>query len=178
MYCACGCGHLTNIAKQNHADRGIKKGDHYTVIRGHGVSVGRDKRFIVHGKYVMTKASAHPKANARGYVYEHILVAEKALGTHLPNIACVHHVNEDGTDNTPNNLVICQDGGYHKLLHVRQEALRNTGDANQRRCNWCGIWLRQEEQVIKCQKRGRERIWHHGCKAWHVGYQSTSHQHA
>lgn len=173
MYCACGCGQITNITTQNYHDRGLKKGDHFHVVRGHGNSVGRAKRFIVHDTYVMAKAPGHPKANTRGYVHEHILIAEKALGHYLPQGACVHHWNEDGTDNIPSNLVICQDTRYHKLIHTRLEAFRMAGDAAARRCNWCGIWLALPEQIIKVQRSGRIRIWHHGCQAWHTQYQKS-----
>ncbi len=70
--------------------------------------------------------------NAAGYVdlhvdgrrvYEHVLVAERALGRLLPKGARVHHVNENKSDNRPENLVICPDEAYHRLLHVRMKAL-------------------------------------------------------
>lgn len=50
--------------------------------------------------------------------YEHILIAEKALGHYLPEGAVVHHVTEDRTDNHgPFKLVICPDQAYHLLIH-------------------------------------------------------------
>ena len=52
--------------------------------------------------------------------YEHIHIAEKALGRSLPSKACVHHMNSVPWDNfTPYNLVICPDQAYHMLLHKR-----------------------------------------------------------
>jgi hypothetical protein len=57
--------------------------------------------------------------------YEHIHVAENALGRPMPHGAVVHHVNENKTDNRPENLVICPNEAYHRLLHVRMKALLN-----------------------------------------------------
>jgi hypothetical protein len=53
-------------------------------------------------------------------VFEHILVAETALGKSLPQGAVVHHMNENRADNhTPFNLIICPNQAYHFLLHKR-----------------------------------------------------------
>lgn len=84
--------------------------------------------------------------NGRGYrivyfngrkVLEHIAVAESILGKKLPKGAEVHHVNRNRLDNRPENLVICPDIKYHKLLHVRMDALEACGNANYRKCPFC-----------------------------------------
>lgn len=51
--------------------------------------------------------------------YMHILVAERALGRQLKTPECVHHLDGDGCNNSPGNLVICPNDSYHKLLHKR-----------------------------------------------------------
>jgi hypothetical protein len=71
-----------------------------------------------HG-YVFVRCDNHPRANSWGFVFEHILVAEKALGKPLPIGSVIHHVNKDKSDNRPQNLVICQDDIYHRVLHMR-----------------------------------------------------------
>ncbi len=70
--------------------------------------------------------------NGAGYImlwidgvwkYEHIYLAEKALGKPLPKGAVVHHMNKKPWDNeTPLNLIVCPDQAYHLLLHRRMMA--------------------------------------------------------
>src|SRR5262245_59260878 len=64
------------------------------------------------------------------YRQEHVLLAEKALGRPLPPAAEVHHVDERRGNNTPSNLVICENREYHKLLHRRRRVLLAGGDPN------------------------------------------------
>ena len=71
----------------------------------------------------MVLMPGHPRSD-HGYVYEHILMAEKALGKPLPNGAEVHHINGKKGDNSRGNHVICQDQAYHKLLEKRTRAYK------------------------------------------------------
>lgn len=68
----------------------------------------------------------------------HVLIAEKILGKRLPNIAVVHHVNQNKKDNRPSNLVICQDQSYHLLIHARQRIVDAGGNPKTDRiCTKC-----------------------------------------
>ena len=69
--------------------------------------------------------------------YDHIRVAEKALGRSLPKVARVHHVNEDKSDNRGENLVICPSAKYHTLLHTRMEAVKAGYPPHFRKCGIC-----------------------------------------
>jgi hypothetical protein len=71
--------------------------------------------------------------------FEHVRIAERALGRPLPPGAVVHHLNLDGLDNRPENLVICPSQKYHALLHIRTNALAAGGGADWRKCWICGV---------------------------------------
>lgn len=69
--------------------------------------------------------------------YEHVRVAERALGKPLPPGAIVHHVDENPSNNAPTNLVICPDDAYHLLLHQRMRAMAACGNPSWRLCCHC-----------------------------------------
>lgn len=95
--------------------------------------------------------------------FEHILVAERALGRRLPPGAVVHHVDEDPSNNTPTNLVICPDKAYHKLLHVRQDAMNACGNPNWRKCKHCKRYDDPAALVIYTGKSGTISPQHPQC---------------
>ena len=72
--------------------------------------------------------------------YEHVLVVERALGKPLPDGVEIHHVDGDGHNNHPSNLVICPDRAYHQLLHYRTRAHEASGNAGWLKCVRCGKW--------------------------------------
>lgn len=131
--CQRGCGLETGISKKLVVSR---------FIRGHGgrgannyAWAGGHKRHA--NGYLLTLIPGHPRADVKGYVFDHILVAEKALGKPIPKGSDVHHVNEIKSDNANTNLVVCQDRAYHFLLHQRARALRECGNPNWRKCRYC-----------------------------------------
>jgi len=84
-------------------------------------------RFIHSEGYVLVLEPGHPYANPSGYVFEHRLIAEKALGRYLKPTEPVHHFNGNRADNRNANLVICQDQKYHNFIESRSRKLMKEG---------------------------------------------------
>lgn len=91
-------------------------------------------------RYTRRYAPEHPNAGVTGLVSGHVFVAAQAMGRALPPGAEVHHLNGDGMDNRPENLVVCEDRAYHRLLHQRQRALETCGNAGWIACGYCGVY--------------------------------------
>ena len=100
---------------------------------------------------------ARTTVGAAQYVYDHRVVAARALARPLPSGSEVHHVDGDGTNNTPSNLVLCESRAYHKLLHARERALREGGDANLLRCNYCKKYDEPKNLYVQGQRQARHR---------------------
>jgi len=169
MKCMCGCGLETERAKARNSVTGTKKGDELKWIQGHWGRLGimeknphwRGGRYQNDQGYWMVYNPTHQRALGNGYVREHVLLAEKALGSAIPTGAQVHHVNGP-SDNS--QLVICQDQNYHKLLHIRQAAMRATGNPDLRRCKFCGEYDSTEKLRCIQQPKGRGwRVYHPEC---------------
>jgi hypothetical protein len=95
---------------------------HYTRWKRHGdpLTVANYHRRTIKSNYVQLRC------DDGSYKFEHVILAEKALGHPLPNGSLVHHMDRDGTNNnskSPWNLVVCPNQKYHLLLHAKARAL-------------------------------------------------------
>jgi hypothetical protein len=80
--------------------------------------------------------------------FEHIEVAERALGRSLPSGAIVHHIDKNRMNNAPTNLVICQSAAYHRLIHRRMDAMEVCGNPEWRKCWVCKTYDAPERLYI------------------------------
>ncbi|MBI5643314.1 MAG: HNH endonuclease [Deltaproteobacteria bacterium] len=75
----------------------------------------------------------HPRASREGYVYEHLIVVENAIGRPLkfirhadPDNEVVHHIDKDKTNNRRENLLVCT-SRYHNWLHWQLRKQKKAG---------------------------------------------------
>ena len=83
------------------------------------------------GKYI---ARSYTKYSV---LHEHVARAEDALKRKLVWPEQVHHLNGNHLDNRNENLVVCPDMEYHRLLHIRLNAFNACGNWDYRACVIC-----------------------------------------
>ena len=108
FYCCFQCvldspRHAANVRK------GLKRGKDHHFWKG-----GR----LHHQGYVLLMKKDHHRANAYGYVKEHVLVAEKTLGRPLDRNEVIHHINEIRNDNRVQNLYLFESIAAHQSYHI------------------------------------------------------------
>jgi hypothetical protein len=69
--------------------------------------------------YILIYSPNHPRKDSRGYVREHILIMEKMIGRYLQGKEMIHHINGVKSDNSPDNLYLCQNSAEHMRLHSK-----------------------------------------------------------
>ncbi len=88
--------------------------------------------------YPMIYDRTHPRSWPNGYIHEHIVIVETALGFPLIPPHEVHHFDKVRSNNANTNLVVCEDRSYHLLLHARQRIVAAGGNPDtQKICKQC-----------------------------------------
>ena len=80
-------------------------------------------RIITKAGYIKLKAPDHPR-NHLGYVFEHILVWEKANGKPLPEGHIIHHLNGIPSDNRLKNLVALPNKKHYLVLQAKSKRIQ------------------------------------------------------
>lgn len=111
--------------------------------------------------------------NSLGTMLNARWVIEKVRRRILPQKAIVHHIDGNTLNDDLSNLVVCEDAIYHKLLHVRAEALKATGNPHSRKCHFCQRWgvPGEGDMVTQTRKRcpnGTGNTMHKSCAAEHM----------
>jgi hypothetical protein len=68
--------------------------------------------------YKLIRLPDHHRADSKGYVLEHILVFEEAMGVKVPEGCCIHHINGIKDDNRIENLCMMTNSA-HTAFHNR-----------------------------------------------------------
>lgn len=69
--------------------------------------------------YKKVKApEGHPKKDNKGYIAEHILIAESQIGRYLKEDEIIHHINGNKQDNRIENLQVLTKT-EHKKIHLQ-----------------------------------------------------------
>ena len=121
-FCECGCGELAPISNKTDRRAGWIKDKSKRFVNGHNRrDFSRTKSpswkggcFTDIRGHIRILMPEHPKADCKGYVKQHTVLAEQALGGSLPPKAVVHHHSKP-------QLVICENQAYHLLLHKRMK---------------------------------------------------------
>lgn len=76
------------------------------------------------GGYIKLLKPEHPRADSKGYVFEHIVVWEETHGKPLPKGWQVHHLNGITDDNRPKNLVGLPDKKHRRIFAAKAKRIQ------------------------------------------------------
>lgn len=98
--------------------------------------------------YIEIYIPQHPNARANGTMLEHRLVAEEKLGRYLKPEETVHHLDENRTNNNPDNLIVFRTTADHTRFHkigIMEEMDDGTyicpvQESEIKKCKYCGSY--------------------------------------
>jgi hypothetical protein len=102
--------------------------------------------------YRLIYEPSHPRSIksecARGYIYEHIFVAEKCLGRHLAANEVVHHLDGNRENNRRDNLLVLDRSQHNRLeMWIRKNQIIPKSMAKPKFCPSCGRTLQYGQKT-------------------------------
>ena len=73
--------------------------------------------FIIKKGYKKILVPDHPRADGKGYVFEHIIIVEAKVGRAVLKGEEVHHSDMNKLNNHPENLILCKSHAEHIRYH-------------------------------------------------------------
>lgn len=92
--------------------------DKYKFKKGHKTHNFKGWRYCGRNRrYKTLYLPDHPNADSRGYFREHRYIMEQKIGRYLEKWEEVHHIDGNGLNNSPENLIIMKKSEHLKLEH-------------------------------------------------------------
>lgn len=83
---------------------------------------GRKRPYIIKKGYRKVLMPLHPRSDVKGYVFEHIVVAEKHIGRSIAKGEEIHHADFNKQNNSPDNLIVCANHAEHMVHHAKRHS--------------------------------------------------------
>lgn len=127
-FCMCGCGGVAPVALKSKSSQGIVAGRPARYIHGHNAARSDGITMASNG-YPQRRVSAdHPLAamrNSAGNVLMHRFVMAEAIGRALSGEEVVHHIDEDRSNYSLDNLMLfASNADHHKHHHALRRAAK------------------------------------------------------
>ena len=103
--------------------------------------------------YRMVYQPTHPNSPESGWLMEHRLVMEAAIGRHLDPAEVVHHIDHDTLNNALSNLMLCESRGKHLVEHHLRDAVQ-ARMLSMPSCTACGAATLHGRTVCSACSRG------------------------
>ena len=152
ILCACGCG-LAIPPRYPDGKPRYGRSQAGNFIHGHNMKGKRGANHpqwnggrYRHRNYWYVYLPEHPTANAQGYIFEHRLIWEQVHHRLLMANEHIHHINGNGLDNRPKNLVALTIS-KHRRGHILLNPIPAT-----------------REQRQEAGRKGAYARWHKACE--------------
>jgi hypothetical protein len=126
--------------------------------------MNKKERIRYSNGYRLLYRPSHPKAMKssawKGFVYEHVLVAEKSLCRSLADDEVIHHLDQNRSNNREKNLLVLLRGQHlkiHKWIEngapgVKISGRNRVNSVKPKQCCVCGVTL-QRKQRSTCSEK-------------------------